>query len=128
MLLLIIGAVVSSCMKHNAIYRSVSIFFPIIIISILFLFFADTPYYDIEKVYPIWGNGLFTTFVSGLCNMFAFQAIAYIYFMPPLLKDSKQIKKISINAIVSESLNLFFICCFLLYIFINKSCNDTFHV
>ena len=124
MLLLIIGAVVSSCMMHNFIYRSVSIFFPIIIISILFLFFADTPYYDIERVYPIWGNGLFTTFVSGLCNMFAFQAIAYIYFMPPLLKDSKQIKKISINAIVFSCIFLLISLAMILFMFSSLSRTD----
>ena len=123
-LFLLIGAVISCCMKHNAVYRSISIFFPFIIISLIFLFFADTPYYDVEKIYPIFGNGLYTTFVSGLCNMFAFQALAYIYFMPPMLKNPEQIKKISINAIVLSCIFLLASLAIIIFMFSGLSTPD----
>lgn len=99
-LFFIIAAVIACSMKYNAIYRSTLIIFPFIIISTLFLFFSDIPFYTIEKIYPIFGNGLYTTFLSGLCNMFAFQGLAYIYFMPPMLKEPNNIKKVTITSII----------------------------
>ena len=116
-LLFIIATVLSCSMRHNAIYRSNLIFFPFLVVSILLLFFADIPYYEVEKIYPIFGNGLFTTFVSGLCNMFAFQALAYIYFMPPMLKNPEQIKKISITAIVFSCIFLLISIAIILFMF-----------
>ena len=56
--------------------------------------------------------------------MFAFQAIAYIYFMPPLLKDSKQIKKISINAIVFSCIFLLISLAMILFMFSSLSRTD----
>ena len=116
-LLFIIATVLSCSMRHNAIYRSNLIFFPFLVVSILLLFFADIPYYEVEKIYPIFGNGLFTTFVSGLCNMFAFQALAYIYFMPPMLKNPEQIKKISVTAIVLSCIFLLISVAIILFMF-----------
>lgn len=116
-LLFILGSVLSCSMKHNAVYRSTLIFFPFLIISILLLFFANIPYYEVEKIYPIFGNGLYTTFVSGLCNMFAFQALAYIYFMPPMLKQPEQIKKISITGIVLSCIFLLISVAIILFMF-----------
>ena len=116
-LLFILGTVLSCSMKHNAIYRSSLIFLPFLIISILLLFFANISYYEVEKIYPIFGNGLYTTFVSGLCNMFAFQALAYIYFMPPMLKQPEQIKKISITGIVLSCIFLLISIAIILFMF-----------
>lgn len=86
-LFFIIGAVVACTMRHNAIYRAVLIIFPLLLISTFFLLVSDNKYFVVEKMYPILGNGLFTTFIAGLSNMFAFQGLAYIYFMPPMLKS-----------------------------------------
>lgn len=116
-LLLLIGAVISCNMKHNAIYRSTFIFFPFIAISLFILFFANTSYYNIEKIYPIWGNGIFTTFISGLSNMFVFQVVAYIYFMPPILKNPDQLKKISITAVVLSSIFILISIAIILFMF-----------
>lgn len=99
-IIFLIATILSCSMKHNAVYRSTLIFFPFLIISTILLFLANISYYEMDKIYPIWGNSIFVTFISGLCNMFAFQALAYIYFMPPILKNSDHIKKISVTAII----------------------------
>ena len=98
-LLFVIGAVISCTMRHNAIYRTTFILFPLIIISTLFLLIGNSKYIVVEKMYPLLGKGIFTTFISGLSNMFAFQGLAYIYFLPPILKEPNQIKKIAITSI-----------------------------
>lgn len=116
-LLFLISSITACNMKHNAVYRTIFIFFPFLIISTLILFFADIPYYEIEKIHPIFGNGIFTTFVSGLCNMFAFQVLAYIYFLPPIMKKPEDIKKVSITAIVLSSIFLLLSVAIIIFMF-----------
>ena len=115
--LFVIAAVVSCTIRHNAIYRTNLIIFPLLIISTLFIFIADYRYLEFEKMYPILGNGFFTTFVAGLSNMFAFQGLAYIYFMPPKLKDSKQLKKVAITSIILSCLFLLISIAIILFMF-----------
>lgn len=99
-LLFVISAIIVSNLRNNALYRSLIIFFPILIISLIFIFLADIPFFNMNEIYPILGKGAYVTFISGICNMFAFQALAYIYFMPPLLKEPSKLKHISITAII----------------------------
>lgn len=115
--LLVICAVVACTMRHNAIYRSTFIIFPFLITSTLFLFISNFRYLEFEKMYPIFGNGLYTTFISGLSNMFAFQGLAYIYFMPPSLKQPNQLKKVAITSIVLSCILLLISIAVILFMF-----------
>lgn len=106
-LFLIIGATITCLFKNNAIYRSNFIIFPLIIISTLFMFLSDSKYFNIENIYPIFGDGFFYTFIGGLNNLIIFQSLAYIFFLPPLLKNVQHTKKIAITSIlISCILNL----------------------
>jgi len=115
--LLVISAVVACTMRHNAIYRANFIIFPLLIISTLFIFIADYSYFEFEKMYPILGNGLFTTFVAGLSNMFAFQGLAYIFFLPPELKETNNLKKVAITSIILSCLFLLISVAIVLFMF-----------
>lgn len=115
--LLVICAVSACTMRHNAIYRSTYIIFPIIIISTLFLFISNLRYMEFEKMYPILGNGLYTTFISGLSNMFAFQGLAYIYFMPSTLKEPNKIKKVAITSVILSCIILLLSIAIILFMF-----------
>lgn len=117
LLLFIIAAFVCCTMKYNAIYRSTYIYFPILLISTIGLFLSNTPYFEIERMYPFLGNGLFTTFVSGICNMFAIQALAYIYFTPPLLKEPTKVKKVAITSIVLSCILLLICVSIIIFMF-----------
>lgn len=116
-LFFLIASILSCNMKHNAVYRTIFIFFPFLVFSILLLFFANFSYYDVEKIYPIFGNGIFTTFVTGICNMFAFQVLAYIYFLPPTLKKPDQIKNISITAVILSAIFLLISVAIIIFMF-----------
>ena len=116
-LLFIICAAIACNMKNNAVFRSILVFFPLIIISTLFVFFSDIPFYRIGKIYPILGNGISVTFLSGLCNMFAFQGLAYIFFIPPTLKEPNKVKHIAITSIIFSSILLLIIVAIILFMF-----------
>ena len=55
--------------------------------------------YTVQRVFPILGNGAVSTFLSGISNLFAFGGIAYLYFLPPHLKEQKDYTKIAFSAI-----------------------------
>lgn len=116
-LVFIIATFVACSMKHNAIYRSTLIIFPLLIISTLFLFFSDIQFFEVEKMYPILGNGFFTTFFAGMTNMFAFQALAYIYFIPPMLKEPNKVKRIATTSIILSCIFLLISLAIILFMF-----------
>ena len=123
-LLFLIASLICCKLQYNAIYRSTLIIFPMLVISILFLFFSNMDYYNIENIYPIWGYGINNTFLSGITNMFAFQALAYIYFLPPIMKDSQKIKKIAIISIIISAIFLLICVASILFMFDNHVDTD----
>lgn len=116
-LLFVISTFIACSMRHNAIYRSTFIFLPLLIISTLFLFFANFKYYEVERIYPLFGNGYFETFVLGLSNMFAFQGLAHIYFMPSILKEPRKIKQIALTSIILSCIFLLIGVSIILFMF-----------
>ncbi len=94
-----------------------------LIISTLFLAFSDIPFFRIERMYPFLGYGFFPTFISGISNMFAFQALAYIYFMPPMLKEPNKIKKVAVTAIIISC--IFILICVGIILFMFNSFLNT---
>lgn len=113
----VLSAVIACTMRHNAVYRANFIIFPLIIASTFFIFIGDFRYLLFDKMYPIFGNGVFTTFVAGLSNMFALQGLAYIYFMPSKLKDCKQLKRVAISSIVLSCIFLLVSVAIILFMF-----------
>ena len=99
-LVFVIGSVIVCNLKNNAVFKSTFIIFPFLVFNIFFIFFANINYFNTMGIYPILGNGFYTTFIGGISNMFAFQGLAYVYFMPPMLKEPNQIKKITVFSII----------------------------
>lgn len=115
--LFVICTFIGCCMRHNAVLRANVIIFPFLIISTLFLFFANFSYMSPEKIYPILGNGWYITFIEGLSNIFVFQGLAYIYFLPSKLKEPNQLKKITIHSIVISSIFILISVAIVLFMF-----------
>lgn len=84
------------------------IFFPIAILSLIFLLSFSYNRFSIEKIFPILGNGFFNTFVYGATNISAFSGLAYLYFIPSLLKNAKDFKKVSMASIIISGIFLVF--------------------
>lgn len=93
-------------LKYNAIYRSNLLTIPFVLLSLIILFVGNYGEFTIENIYPILGNGINETFFSGLSNLFAFQGIFYILFLPPCLKDVTQLRKITLLSIIFSALYL----------------------
>ena len=79
---------------------------PIAIFSILFLFGANVKYFQATNIFPIFGKGIFNTFVTGLGNLGAFGGISLLYFTPPFIKEPSKTKKIFL---ISVGLSILYI-------------------
>ena len=99
MLLFLLAIVFVNKLGFQAMARSNLFFMPIILFSILFIFVANFGNYTVQRVFPLLGNGAVSTFLSGVSNLFAFGGIAYLYFLPPHLKEQKNYTKIALSAI-----------------------------
>lgn len=82
------------------------IFLPIILASFIFLIISSYDNFTMVRIFPILGEGFNETFLTGATNIFSFTGLAYIYFLPALLKDSKDFKKVSVISVVISAICL----------------------
>ena len=106
LLLFFIGAFFVCNLKYNSLYRSNLLTIPFVILSIFLLFFGNLEDFSFENIFPILGNGIDLTFLYGSSNLFAFQGLLYLLFLPPHLKDCIELKKISIISILLSAIYL----------------------
>ena len=96
----IIAICIVSCLNFNSVIRTNLLILPIVLISMFFLFIANSKNFDLNRIYPILGDGINSTFLAGSSNLFAFGGLSLLYFLPPHLKDSTKYKKITLISIL----------------------------
>lgn len=116
-LLFIIGMILCNRLGIHSIIRANLIFIPVVLFTIIFIFFANLDNFTVQRMFPLFGNGISSTFFSGISNLFAFGGISLLYFIPPSLKDSKEFKKIAITSVLLSGIWLLFSIATLLFIF-----------
>lgn len=115
--LFIIAICTVNRLDFNASLKTNLLILPLVLASILFLFFANMNKFVPQRIFPIFGDGLFDTFVLGLSNLAAFGGIAYLYFLPPFLKEPEKMKKIAILSIGISAIYLILCVATLLFMF-----------
>ena len=103
-LLFIVGVGLLCFTKNDAISKTNLLLLPIIIVSGILIFIANFKNYNFQNIYPILGNGINSTFISGITNLFSFSGLAYLYFLPSKLKTPSRFKYVTIVSIVVSSI------------------------
>lgn len=116
-LMFIISICIVNRLHFNASLKTNLIILPLVLASIIFLFFSNMNKFVPQRIFPIFGNGLFDTFILGLSNLSAFGGIAYLYFLPPYLKEPEKMKKISLISIGISAIYLILCVATLLFMF-----------
>ena len=116
-LFFIISIPITAKLNFNASLRANIIIIPLVLLSIVFLFFANIQYFTPQRIFPLLGNGFYKTFISGVTNIYAFSGIVLVYFLPPLLKDPKKLTKISITGTIISAIYLLFVVSLILFMF-----------
>jgi len=117
MIIFLIASTFVCNLKNDAIFRSNLLTIPFIILSILILLLGNTGDFVFENVFPILGNGINETFFIGISNLFAFQGLIHILFLPPHLKDVTKLKQITLLSITFSALYLVISIAVVLFLF-----------
>lgn len=116
-LLFIIALCIANRLNFSATLKTNLIILPMVLLSMIFLFFANMNKFVPQNIFPILGDGIFNTFVLGLGNLSAFSGISFLYFLPPLLKEPEKFKKIAIISVVITAVYLILCVSTLLFMF-----------
>ena len=108
---------ISCTLTSETVFKTNFIIIPVVLLSIVFLFIANTKYFNFQNIFPLLGNGLNATFGKGSSNIYAFAGITVLYLLPPLLKDKKQFKKISIISTSLSAIYFILIIATILFMF-----------
>ena len=94
MIFIILTFIIAICVTLHHRFSSIAkvnlLIIPLVVISIIFLFVANIKNFSLNNIFPIFGDGLFNTFVTGLGNLGAFGGITLLYFLPPYLKEPQK--------------------------------------
>lgn len=115
--LFVIAICCANRLDFNASLKTNLLILPLVLASIVFLFFANMNKFVPERMFPIFGDGLFNTFVIGLTNLSAFGGITFLYFLPPYLKQPEKMKKIALTSIGVSAIYLTLCVATLLFMF-----------
>jgi len=96
LLAFIIAVCVANKLDFSATLKTNLIIIPFVLFSMIFLFFANAKSFTPERIFPILGDGIFNTFITGIGNIVSFSGIVFIYFIPPYLKEPEKLKKIAL--------------------------------
>ena len=116
-LLFIIALCTANRLDFSATLKTNTLIVPLVLVSIIFLFFTNVDGFVPQRIFPILGDGIYQTFGIGLINLSSFGGIAYLYFLPPLLKEPKKMKKIYLISIIISAIYLIFCVATLLFMF-----------
>lgn len=105
-LIFIIAAIVLNKFGFKAVIRCNLIILPVVLISLLIIFFSTVKEFTIQRFFPILGNGFNSTFIVGATNIFSFSGIILLYFIMPVLNDSNSYKKVSYISVIISSVYL----------------------
>ena len=114
--IVILFFVVSACIANlfglKVISKSNLIVAPLVLLTVVLILLASIQNFIPQRLFPILGHGIKETFLDGSSNVFLFTILAYIYLLPPLLKEKKSYKNV---AIISTSISA-------IYLIINIIC------
>lgn len=108
---------ISCALNSETVFKANLIIIPIVLFSIVFLFIANTRHFNFQNIFPVFGNGLNATFGKGATNIFAFGGITVLLLLPPILKDRKQLKRVSIISTVLSAFYFILIVATILFMF-----------
>lgn len=114
---ILLSASYVSSLNFNSNFRTNLILIPFVLFSIIFLFVANYNNFTLQRVFPVLGEGIYQTFITGLGNISAFGGIVFLYFMPPLLKDTSKFKKIAFTSVLISAIYLILAIAIILFMF-----------
>ena len=117
-LLIFLGAIgFSNKVGFKSLIKTNTIIVILTLISLVIILAGTIKTLNFNRLYPILGTNIQTTFIEGSQNIFAFGGLLYLFLITPFLKNKKDFKCISIVSIIISGIYLLFIVSTLLSLF-----------
>lgn len=87
-----------------------ALFFPFCLFFLCALVVFLVPSYNINNIFPVFGNGVSKIFLNGLLDMHCFSDLLALNLLLPYIGDIKTVKKSGIRAILISAAALVLIC------------------
>lgn len=113
---LIVAIIVNKLGSKNVI-RANTLLIPPILITMVIVFISSINNFEFNRIFPLLGNGIDSTFIKGASNIYTFSGLIYIFFIIPELKNINDFKKVGITAILLSGAYLLFSVSSLLMLF-----------
>ena len=108
-LLIFLGCMgVANKTGFKSIVKANSVIIPIILLSLVVIFAGILKNLNLNRLYPILGQNVKTTFLEGSQNIFAYGGLLYLFFIVPFLKNKQDFKKVALISMLVSGLFLLF--------------------
>lgn len=108
---------VANKMGFKAIIKANSVIIPVILLSLIIIFFGTFKDLNFTRLNPILGENIKKTFIDGSLNIFGYGGLLYLFFILPFLKEKKDFKIVALTSMIISGLFLIFTAIILLSIF-----------
>ena len=98
--------IINNLLSFGSNAKAISVVFPIVLASVVFLFVCNLSHFSFQNIYPILGKGFVNTFITGIGNIGAFGGISCLYFLPPFLKQPDKMKNICLLSVIIGTIYL----------------------
>lgn len=110
LLTIIVFFIATTCIANvfglKVISKTNLIIAPLVLVSIFVIIFSSVQDFVPQRLLPILGHGINETFIHGTSNIFLFSIFAYIFLLPPMVKNLYNYKKVVILSVIISSLYL----------------------
>ena len=93
--------IINNLLSFGSNAKTISVVFPIVLASVVFLFVCNLSHFSFQNIYPILGKGFVNTFITG-----ALGGISCLYFLPPFLKQPDKMKNICLLSVIIGTIYL----------------------
>lgn len=107
LLAFLVVVAIAGCFSNKSIINCNFIIVLLMLISLAITFCTLSPEFTYQRMFPLLGNGINETFLSGTGNIYALSGICLLFFLPPMLKEKNHYPKIAIASIAISSFLLF---------------------
>ena len=127
LVVIILFFVVSSCLANlfglKVLAKTNLIVAPLALLSLFVIILSSIQNFIPQRLFPILGHGFNTTFIEGSSNVFLFSILGYLFLLSPMLKNQKDLKKVSIISVAVSAFYLIssIICLQLVFPFIYET-------
>lgn len=125
----ILAATLAVILGYRNIIKVNTLLVPIILFTMIIVFFSSLKNFDTSRLFPILGKGTKETFINGITNLYTLGGLIYIFLVGSSLKNINDFKKVGILSIILSAtyLLLSVVSSLILFPFLNTG-NDVLSV